>query len=69
MYVFSGRLAHPVVDNMACSGEEETLLDCRHGKWGECEPLTYYGDAGVICNPFGQHIYNDRILGKKIVCF
>ncbi len=54
---FVGRYAPTLVDNLACTGDEDALIDCQHGPWGKCNKFTYYGDAGVVCNSFGHQRY------------
>ena len=49
---FGGGNGSVFIDNVACSGEEETLDDCVHNHVGvhNC-PLDHSHDAGVFCDP------------------
>ena len=37
------------LDNVGCSGSEESIADCTHNGWG-VESCNHYEDASVICS-------------------
>lgn len=49
---FGGGNGSTLIDNAACTGEEERLEDCTHNGIGvnDC-PLDHSHDAGVFCDP------------------
>ena len=56
-YAFFGRGTGPIhMDNVACSGSEEDLIDCSF-----TSPFydSHYEDAGVRCGPRELHTYSD----------
>ena len=49
------------MDNVQCTGEEESLLDCRHRGIG-IHSCRHYEDASVLCYNGEYVIYNNTII-------
>ena len=48
------------LDNVACSGNESTLLECRHAGWGN-NNCTHANDVSVVCTDGTSHIISSGI--------
>lgn len=52
------------MDDVDCTGTEESILDCPHSGWGNVHTAcTHSNDAGVICTAIPENEYPARLKG------
>ena len=59
-YDIGGGTGPVFLSNVACSGSEERLIDCRHSGFGVRGSCGHFEDAGVFCLPreqTGMYLY------------
>ena len=52
------------LDNVACSGSERTLVNCKHSRWG-IHNCRHREDASVICSRGALYV---TIIKSHIIC-
>ena len=50
------------MDEVCCSGQEQSLTDCPHTSNHDC---SHYEDAGVVCN---ARKFIDMLIGRFCIC-